>query len=179
MIIPIEKDLSLELLNDSHAEELFTLTDKNRKFLRKWLPWVDGTQTSEDTINFIRVSKRRKRSNKGIQFTIKYKNRICGMIGLVQIDNLNKKTEIGYWLARKYNGKGIMTKSCRALVDHCYEKLNMNKINIRCMPENVSSIGIPERLNFKREALLRDDSFFNGKFENLILFTLLRKEWNR
>lgn len=179
MIIPIEKDLSLELLKDSHAEELFALTDKNRKYLKKWLPWVDGTQTSADTKNFIKFSKKQKRFNKGFQFTIKYKNKICGMVGLIFIYNQNKKTEIGYWLGSKHTGKGIMTKSCRALMEYCFNTLKLNKIIIRCSPGNKASIGIPKRLNFKKEALLRDDVFLNGKFEDSIMFTLLRKEWDR
>lgn len=178
MKISIEKDLYLELLNESHAKELFELTDKNRKYLKKWLPWVDGTQTVADTESFIKLSKKQQRSKKGLQFTIKYKNKICGMTGLVFINNQDKRTEIGYWLSSKHTGKGIMTKSCKALIDHCFNNLNLNKILIRCAPGNKASIGIPERLNFTREGLLREDTVLNGKFEDSILFTMLRKEWD-
>ncbi len=177
MKISVEKNLYLESVCESHAEELFLLTDKNRKYLRKWLPWVDGTQTVEDTKNFIKFSRKQQRSKKGIQFTIKYKNNICGMTGLVFIDNQNKKTEIGYWLSSKQTGKGIMTKSCKALIDYYFNNLNLNKIMIHCAPGNKPSIGIPERLKFIKEGLLRDDTVLNGKFEDSILFTLLRKEW--
>lgn len=34
------------------AEELFALTDRNREFLREWLPWLDETKTTEDSSNF-------------------------------------------------------------------------------------------------------------------------------
>lgn len=178
MKIFVEKDLCLELLNESHAKELFDLTDKNRKYLRKWLPWVDGTQTVADTGNFIKLSKKQRRAKKGIQFTIKYKNKICGMTGLVFIYNQSKKTEIGYWLSSKQTGKGIMTKSCKALINYCFYNLNLNKIMIRCAPGNKASIGIPERLKFRKEGLLREDTILNGKFEDLILFSMLRKEWD-
>lgn len=178
MKIFVEINLCLELLNESHAEELFELTDVNRKYLRKWLPWVDGTRTAADTKQFLKISKKQARSKKGLQFTIKYKNKICGMTGLVSLDNQNKKTEIGYWLSKKQTGKGIMTKSCKALIDHCFNNFNLNKIMIRCAPGNKASIGIPNRLNFSKEGVLREDTILHGKFEDLILFSLLRKEWD-
>ncbi|MBK8552679.1 MAG: GNAT family N-acetyltransferase [Ignavibacteria bacterium] len=126
----------------------------------------------------MKSSKSSKDLKKGLQFTIKSKNKICGMVGLVSTDNQTKKTEIGYWLSSMHTGKGIMTKSCKALVEYCFNNLNLNKILIRCATGNKASIGIPERLNFQKGRSLRDDTVINGKFEDLILFTLLRKEWD-
>ena len=62
--ITIEDKIKMELINESHAEELFALTDKNRKYLREWLPWVDATQTIEDTMKFIRSSQKQYKINK-------------------------------------------------------------------------------------------------------------------
>ncbi|MBK6772109.1 MAG: hypothetical protein IPG78_08290 [Ignavibacteria bacterium] len=43
MNIIIDKNLKLELISLSHVDELYRLTDDNRKFLNKWLPWVKQT----------------------------------------------------------------------------------------------------------------------------------------
>ncbi len=178
MKIIIENNLILELIRRSHANELFALTDKNRRYLRKWLPWVDSTRTVADTENFVKHSQRQKRTKTGIQFVIKYNGKISGMVGLVYIDRFNRRTEIGYWLGKEYTGLGIMTKSCWALTEYCYKELNMNKIIIRCSLKNKASIGIPKRLRFEKEALLREDTVLNKKFEDSYMFTILRKEWN-
>ncbi len=45
----ISNDLKLRILEEKDAEELFTLTDENRKHLCKWLPWLDKTLTVDDT----------------------------------------------------------------------------------------------------------------------------------
>lgn len=177
MNIQIDDNLKLELLNEAHAGELFALTDKNRKYLKKWLPWVDGTQTVKDTLSFITGSKKQFRKNQSLQFAIKYENKLCGMIGLVLIDNMNRKAEIGYWLASKYTGKGIMTKASKSLIKHCFDKLKLNRIFIRCAPGNGRSIGIPERLNFTKEGMLRHDTVLNGRFEDSIIFSLLKDDW--
>lgn len=173
----INENLRLELINESHAEELFSLTEKNRSYLRDWLPWVDSTQTVTDTLEFITTSQKQYESNRGFQFAILYKNNLAGMIGLVSIDNFCKKTEIGYWLGEQYTGNGIMTMACKTLIDHCFDDLNINRITIRCHPDNKASIGIPEKLNFKKEGILVQDTYLNEKFENSFLFAMLKAEW--
>ena len=50
----IGDDAELRMLEDRHAEELFALVDRNREYLREWLPFLDGTTSVEDEGGFIR-----------------------------------------------------------------------------------------------------------------------------
>ncbi len=49
MEIRVNNVISLELLREDHAQELFELTDLNREHLREWLPWLDFTKSASDT----------------------------------------------------------------------------------------------------------------------------------
>lgn len=173
----IDNNLKLELINDSHAKELFKQTDSNREYLRKWLSWVDVTLSVKDTEYYIQRSKLQYIENDGFQCIIKYGDKIAGMIGLVYIRNVSKKTEIGYWLCEDLQGKGIITKSCKSIIDHCFFTLNLNKIIIQCASENKASQGVPERLNFKIEGILKQDGFLHGKFVDHIRYAMLKEEW--
>jgi len=177
MIISINEDLRLELLEESHIKELFDLTNTNRKYLREWLPWVDSTRNINDTAEFVKTSVSRNNKKNGFELVIKYQERIAGILGLLYIDHLNKNTEIGYWLAESFTGKGIMTESCKALTDRCLKEMNLNRVSIRCAAENYISQGIPKRLNFKKEGVLRENGFLNGKFEDHIVYSMLKSEW--
>lgn len=177
MKINPDDKIKIELINESHAEELFTLTDNNRNFLKQWLPWLDGTQTVNDTLNFIKKSIMRNEENDGFENIIKYDERIAGIAGLHYISHNNRKTEMGYWLAKEFNGKGIMTYACSKIIEYCFEKINLNRIEIRCAVNNIRSRGIPERLNFRNEGILRQEIFLNGKFVDHVLYALLREEW--
>ncbi|MCZ6468894.1 MAG: RimJ/RimL family protein N-acetyltransferase, partial [Candidatus Dadabacteria bacterium] len=53
----IDDRSELELLNQSHAEELFELLDINREHLREWLPWLDNNKYFQNTIDFIKISQ--------------------------------------------------------------------------------------------------------------------------
>ena len=44
---------------------------------------------------------------------------MVGRIGIYVIDYEKKVGEIGYWIAEKLQGRGIITHICRVLVDFC------------------------------------------------------------
>ncbi|MDZ4713552.1 MAG: GNAT family protein [bacterium] len=171
--INVSPDIRLELLNEDHAEKLFMLTDDNREYLKEWLPWLDGTRAHEDTLEFI-LSVRECN-----QFIIRYKNHFAGIAGTQEINILNKSAEIGYWLAEKFTGKGIMTSACEAIIDHCFTALEINRIAIKCATGNYKSQRIPERLQFTKEGILRQDGFLNGVFVDHIIYSMLKDEWRK
>src|SRR5690606_6720404 len=147
----IDDELQLTLLELRHAQELFELTDRNRTYLRQWLPWVDGTTTVDHTTWFIESTMQQFASNNGFQTAITYQGRIVGCIGLNMIAWGSRKTAIGYWLAADYQGKGMMTRSCRA---------------------------IPEKLGFVQEGIVRQEGWQNDHFIDLVIYGMLAEDWN-
>ncbi len=69
----VEADIELELLADAHAEELFALTDRNREYLRRWLPWLDSNKYLQNTVDFIKFSRKQYEENNSLQLCIRYK----------------------------------------------------------------------------------------------------------
>lgn len=177
--IIVDKDIYLKLLNVEHTEDLFELIDKNRKSLRKWLPWVDTTRGVEDTRKFIYSSIGQYSRNDGFHAGIWYKDILVGVIGLHMIDHNNRYTSIGYWLDEEFQGKGIMTKACDALIRYIFNELKLNRVEIRCAEENIKSKAIPERLGFVKEGILRETEFLYDHYVNHVVYGLLRDEWNK
>ena len=62
---------------------------------------------------------------------IMFRGQLAGMIGLSPIDWANAKTSIGYWLGAEFEGRGIATRSCRALIDYLFKELKINRVEIR------------------------------------------------
>ena len=63
----LDDDSELRLLEPRHAENLFLLTDKSRKYLREWLPWVDFTKEVSNSKEFIEGTLKQFGNNTGIQ----------------------------------------------------------------------------------------------------------------
>ena len=62
----IESEIELYVTELDDAEELFSIIDNNRKYLRKWLPWLDEVKSVEDEKSFILHSHERLLRGRGI-----------------------------------------------------------------------------------------------------------------
>ncbi|MBL7703286.1 MAG: GNAT family N-acetyltransferase [Ferruginibacter sp.] len=177
MKIQVDDTISLEFLEDIHAESLYNLVNANRSYLREWLPWVDNMQSVANFTWYINDTKRRAEAKTDFGFAIIIEKNIVGRIGLHHINQTNKIAEIGYWLASGKQGSGIITKCCRAIINYGFTQLGLNRIEIKCGTGNDKSRAIAEKLQFKQEGILRKAELLNGKFIDLYLYSLLREEW--
>ena len=161
----------------SDADELFTVCDTNRKFLREWLPWLDRTRAVSDTRGFIENALRQRDNNQGFQALILVRGKIAGLVGYHRIDWTNRHTSLGYWLAESFQGRGLMTRSCQVLVDHAFAALNLHRIAIACAPGNTRSRAIPQRLGFTFEGVLRANEWLYDHYVDHEIYSQLQSEW--
>ncbi|HEU5140747.1 MAG TPA: GNAT family protein [Bacillales bacterium] len=173
----LDEESYLKLLDLEDTKAVFALVDSNRDHLRQWLPWVDDTRNAADSRVFIEGAKKQFAENNGFQVGIWYKGELAGVAGFHEMDWKDRKTEIGYWLGESFQRNGLMTKTCRALLDHAFGSLELNRVEICCGTGNVKSQGVPERLGFTKEGTIRDNERVNGRFISHHVFGLLRSEW--
>ncbi|HYW13968.1 MAG TPA: GNAT family protein [Longimicrobium sp.] len=174
---PLTDELRLELLQPHHAESLFRAVDENRAHLRQWLPWVDGTRSPDDSLAFIRRTQKQFGANEGFQTVLMVRGEVAGMIGHTGIRWERRATGLGYWLAEKHEGRGFMTRACRAYVDHAFGELGLNRVEIRAATGNGRSRAIPERLGFTLEGVPRDAEWLYDGFVDHAVYGLLAREW--
>jgi ribosomal-protein-serine acetyltransferase len=173
----IDEHTELRLLKEQHTKELFALMDQNRKYLREWLPWLDDNKSPSDTKDFIKSSLEQFTSNNGFQMGIWFQGNLAGVIGYHKIDWANRATSIGYWLGASFQGRGLVTKACRALVDYAFSELRLNRMEIRCAVENRKSRSIPERLGFREEGIIRQAEWLYDHFVDHVVYGMLIGEW--
>ncbi|WP_078544929.1 GNAT family N-acetyltransferase [Litchfieldia alkalitelluris] len=174
----IDEELSLKLIQQQDAERVFQLTENSRKYLRQWLPWLDGTTTVEDTKGFIAAVIKSYAENKGLTSVIIYKNEIVGIASYNQIDWTNKIAYIGYWLGEPYQGNGIMTRVAGALTSYALKELKLNKVEIRAAEENHKSRSVPVRLGFIEEGRIRQAEWLYDHYVDHVVYGILASEWN-
>lgn len=177
MKISVNDSISLEFLEEEHAALLLSLVNANRDHLREWLPWVDNMKNVENFQAYIADTKKRAAEGTDFGFAIIIDKTIAGRIGMHHINAQNKIGEIGYWLAGGFQGRGIVLKSCAAIIQYGFTTLGLNRIEIKCATGNHKSRSIPEKLSFKLEGTIRQGELLNGNFVDLYLYSLLKEEW--
>ncbi len=173
----VDDNIKLSLSIPQYAEDLFKLTDKNRVFLKQWLPWLDKINEPSDTKEFLEHQLLRFQRSQALHVSIFYQNQIAGVLGYNQIDEDNNTGHIGYWLGQEYNRKGIMTKSVRELIEVGFYYYSLERIDIRCAVDNSRSRAIPERLNFKQEGVIRQAEKLFDRYVDHVVYGLLRNEY--
>ncbi|HEY3372355.1 MAG TPA: GNAT family protein [Prolixibacteraceae bacterium] len=167
----------LERLTLSHVQAIFTAIDQNRRFLQKWLPFVDFTHKVNDTERFVRSILEKPSARRDEVYVIRYRGEFAGLIGFKDADRINDKIEIGYWLIEKMTGKGIATAAARKMVNLAFRNMDMNRVQIRCGVGNHPSAAIPRRLGFSFEGIERGGERHNKIYIDLEVYSLLKKEW--
>lgn len=119
----------------------------------------------------------RYRKKQAIRWGIAKKkdNIIIGSCGF-GIEN-SFSAELGYELASEYWRQGIMTEALQAILTWGFHQLNLNRIEARVMQENIASIQLLKKMLFLEEGLLREDGFWKGKFHDLKIYSLLKREY--
>lgn len=175
----LDEHSELRLLELRQAETLFRLVDDNRSYLRDWMPWVDGTQSAEDMRSFIQSTRQQLAEDNGFNAGIWHKERLVGVIGFHRFDRVHRSTSIGYWLDAGHQGKGLMTRATKALVQHALVDLGLNRVEIRAAVENRKSRAIPERLGMQKEGILRDAERLYDRYVDLVVYGMLARDWHR
>lgn len=173
----VDHEIELQLLQPHHSIELFHLVNRNRYHLQKWLPWVNSFTSIEQYNHLICKWMQQFEEYSGLHLGIRYKNSLAGVISLNFIDWFNSQTNFGYFLAEDFQGKGIMSRSVHALIRYVFNEVRLNRIEIKCGEYNQKSRAIPEKLGFKIEGIIRDGEMLNDQFHNLLLYSMLRREW--
>jgi ribosomal-protein-serine acetyltransferase len=169
---------ALRLLEEADADELFAVIDANREQLATWMPWARRDRAPEDTLPFIRATRRQVADNDGLQTTIVDPGgAIVGMVGMHRVDWANGRTSVGYWLARDAQGRGVMTEAVRAYVDYAFATLGLHRVVIEAAVENARSRAIPERLGFREEGVLREVERVGERMLDHVVYAVLAADW--
>jgi len=127
--------------------------------------------TPEGAVNFIKFA------NSGtdkIYRAIQLDGEVIGGIGIsVQADIFKKNAELGYWLAKPFWGKGIISRVIPMIVNEAFETLDINRIYAKPFCSNPASHRVLEKSGFKLESILEKTVFKKGDFFDEYIFGII------
>ena len=115
--------------------------------------------------------------NPELSFAIANDDELIGAIGLdPQEDVYRFSAEIGYWLAEPFWGKGIAVDALISLTNYAFTNFNFNRIFAGVFENNLASAKVLEKAGYKKEGILRKAVFKEDKFQNQIMYSILKEE---
>jgi len=101
-----------------------------------------------------------------------------GNAGLHQIEPVHLAAEFGIFIGEKqYWNQGFGREATRLMLKHGFEDLNLHRIYLHVYETNPRAVKAYEAAGFKREGVLREAIYKNGRYINVILMSVLHSEW--
>jgi len=156
------------------APALYDLIDADREHLRPWMIWEHATKSVDDTRTFIQSCLDDPVSIEGNGIFVD--RALAGGIGL-DIDTLSNSGEIGYWLAKEYEGRGIITRACERFFDMAFDELGLHRMELQAASGNVRSRAVAGRLGMYEEGVARDGIRVADGYLDSVQYGILEDEW--
>jgi ribosomal-protein-serine acetyltransferase len=172
----VDKNIELRLYEPHDAEELNALIESNFDHLKKWSAWLKDDRSIANTRAFIERNLKQFAENEGFAIGIWFEGEMAGQIEYNYLDWKNRKTEIGFWLGESFQGKGLATKSCRALINYAFDELKLNRVEMQCGVENRKSRRIAEKLGFTEEGIVRQSVWLHDRFVDFVIYGMLASD---
>jgi ribosomal-protein-alanine N-acetyltransferase len=134
----------------------------------------------EQAAKLIRWCANRFKYQDGIRWGIvdRQTNRLMGTCGFHNWRKSHRKAEMGYELAEKYWGNGFAIEAITGIIEFGFIHLNFNRVEAWTMLQNKGSMAVLNKAGFSREGILRQYGYWHGRFQDVMMFSLLREEWD-
>lgn len=145
--------LSLELITPDVISQIYDLTVKNHSRLREWATWAQEPPTFESSTAYVNGRVAAYFQGNSVPCIIYDGHTAVGFIEL-RIDTERAIGDIGYWLDADAEGRGIVTRACKAMIEHG-RSLGIKRFELRIATTNDRSSAVAERLGFELEGVLK------------------------
>jgi len=101
-----------------------------------------------------------------------------GNVNLTSIHPINRSAEFSIFIGDKnYWSKGFGTVATIAVIEHGFYDLNLNRIYLTVLQNNKRALNAYKKIGFINEGTLREAVYKNSSFQNVILMSILKKNY--
>lgn len=171
--------------------ERIRLRAPERKDIPVFVKWFNDPEVTETLFNYLPMSladeeqwfeNMLKRPMREHPLSAEIKEgedwRMIGNIGMMGFDDVARSAEIGIVIGEKdYWNQGYGTEMMRLMLKHCFETLNLNRVMLRVYAYNERAKHVYQKIGFVYEGTMREALYRNGKYSDVHIMSILRKEW--
>lgn len=102
---------------------------------------------------------------------------MLGHVTLFHVDRVNRRSELGFFVARERWGHGIATEVCRVVVDHAFGAMGLHRLEADVDPANAPSLALLAKLGFREEGLFKERWWIGERWCDSVMLGLLASDW--
>ncbi len=153
------------------------LRGESRDFLARWEPlWPEDDLTRSAFRRRIRRYHRDMREDQSYPFLV-FRQSDHVLVGGLSLSYVRRGVaqacSLGYWVGAPHARQGHMSDAVSAVLQFAFGALRLHRVEAACLPHNLASIGLLEKVGFQREGYARRYLCINGTWQDHLLFAML------
>lgn len=166
-------DAELRPLEPWQAAEFSAYTARHRDHLAPWLPWAAWIVDEESARAFLQRYADTTARDGGRIYGLWSDGELVGGALFRIFEPDAGVCEIGVWLSAAATGRGLVTRAVAAMVDWAVDVRGIRRIEWHCVPDNLPSKAVAERLGFRLDGILREAFAYDGRVQDVEVWSLL------
>jgi len=156
--------------------------DENREHMTPWEP-PRPADFHTDGFWRLQVDRHRRAFETGVALMLFMfeQERPAEVVGQISFTGIVRGPAemcfLGYALAARVEGRGLMQEGLRAALDYVFATLHLHRVMANFMPHNTRSNNVLRGLGFTIEGYARDYLFVNGAWRDHVLTSLTNPAW--
>jgi ribosomal-protein-serine acetyltransferase len=143
--------------------------------LQPWMPWCHPAYSIDESRSWLQVQVPAFDDGSAFEFAIvSTDGHYLGGCGLNQIDRLNKRANLGYWVRSSATRRGVATAAVRAIRDWAFDHTDLIRLEIVIAAGNLASHGVAEKAGAVREGMLHRRIVLHGTAHDATMFSFTR-----
>lgn len=170
----ITDSIVMRKLTLADAKHIFPVVDRNRDYLREWLPWVDFNTSVFDSRDFIRDALVGYQTGESLHLSLWANNEqdYIGICGFYTIKSGVAK--LGYWVDETWQRNGIITAACQRCIDFAFDELGLNEVIISAATGNIASQNVATKLNMQHKETVKNDEWLYDHYVDHEIYSIFK-----
>jgi ribosomal-protein-alanine N-acetyltransferase len=164
--------LLLRQVDKTDVNEIFFLRSDEQ--IMKYLDKAPAKDL-DDAYKFIQTISDQEKNNAAVTWAITLKGnpKMVGTICFWNIQKEHYRAELGYLLHPEHWRKGLMQEALTAILEYGFKVIKLHSVEAHVNPNNIPSIELLEKNGFIREAYFKENYFYDGRFLDTAIYSLL------
>ena len=172
-----EPEISIRPYRIDDAPALFEAAMESVPEAYPFMPWCHPGLTLEEMRTWIDAQVAAREARTAYEFVILSQDgRFLGGCGLTQVDALNRRANLGYWVRTSERGRGVATATIRHLVRWGFENTDLIRLEVLVSTQNPRSLRVAEKSGAWREGILRKRLMLHGTAHDAVVFSFVRPD---
>ena len=165
-------------LDDGPA--VFEAAQESLEQLGPWMPWCHPEYSIEESRAWLEIQVPAFQHGTAYEFAITGADgRYLGGCGLNQIDRMNKRANLGYWVRSAAARRGAATAAVKLVRNWGFQNADLNRLEVVVAVGNIASQRVAEKSGATREGTLRSRLLLHGVFHDAFVYSFIAGDSGR